>query len=375
MARRVFLHIGVPKSGTTFLQTAMWHNRKRLRRQRFLYPGANRMEHYHASRVVRDVPVERLGTHAASWDNLVDAVSRWRGSGLISHEFFCLATAAQARRAVEALAPAEVHVVVTARDYVRQLPAVWQESLKMNSSLSLDEFMAAMLGGGPSRGAWSWNSQDLPAILERWSEAVPRERLHVVTVPPPGAPRQLLWERWCAVLGVDATDFDMDLPFANESLGAPQAALMHRLKPHLTGPLTRGPVRHRWVRAYFGHQVLVPQAGDRFGVRTSDGEALVERSRLAAQRIEEGGYPVTGDLADLVPTELPQARNPGDVEDDEVVEVAVQAIDQLIRDVRALTTERDRWRSRATSGSRGAATPWRSGLRGRARRLRRRLAS
>jgi len=29
MARRVFLHIGLPKTGTTFIQTAMWLNRER----------------------------------------------------------------------------------------------------------------------------------------------------------------------------------------------------------------------------------------------------------------------------------------------------------------------------------------------------------
>lgn len=53
MASRVFLHVGVPKSGTTYLQTTMWHNRAPLRAQGLLYPGAKRMDHYHASQDVR----------------------------------------------------------------------------------------------------------------------------------------------------------------------------------------------------------------------------------------------------------------------------------------------------------------------------------
>src|SRR6478672_8375795 len=171
MARRVYLHVGVPKSGTTYLQSTMWQNRVALERQGFLYPGSARMDHYHAS-----VDVRRKTTAAppadSTWARLVDQLASWDGDGLISHEFFCMATAAQARRAVAALAPAEVDVVVTARDYVRQFPAVWQEALKMGSPLGLDDFMDKAMSRD-LEGAWSWNSQDLPGIVHRWSQAVP----------------------------------------------------------------------------------------------------------------------------------------------------------------------------------------------------------
>ncbi len=39
MANRIFLHIGAPKSGTTYLQTVLWANRENLRRQGLLMPG------------------------------------------------------------------------------------------------------------------------------------------------------------------------------------------------------------------------------------------------------------------------------------------------------------------------------------------------
>ena len=73
------------------------------------------------------------GDGADAWDRILAELAAWAGTGLVSHEFFSMATAEQARAAVAALAPAEVHVVVTVRDYVRQFPAVWQEALKMNS--------------------------------------------------------------------------------------------------------------------------------------------------------------------------------------------------------------------------------------------------
>jgi len=364
MAQRVYFHIGLPKSGTTFLQTTMWHNRRHLAAQGFLYPGTKRMDHYHASQEVRGAPASRVGEGAGSWQRLVAELAAWEGTGLVSHEFFSLATARQATAAVEALAPAEVHVVVTARDYVRQFPAIWQEALKMNSDLSLDAFMEKALAHD-LHGAWGWKSQDLPKILRRWSKAVPARRVHVVTLPPAGAPRDLLWERWRTVLGIDDSAFDRDLAFANQSMGAAQAALMRRVKPYLSGPLRDGAVRHRWLRQYFGHEVLGAQHGDRFGLRPEHAARLREHSLEAVAAIAKRRYKVIGDLADLVPPEVTESLpHPDDCTESEVLDVAAQAIEQMIRDVRELTKERSAWREQAE------AVPPRVGA---ARRLTRRV--
>ena len=366
MASRVFLHIGVPKSGTTYLQTTMWHNRTPLRAQGLLYPGTKRMDHYHASQDVRGQRDPATG----AWERLRSELDAWSGTGLVSHEFFSMATAEQAATAVEQLSPAEVHVVLTARDYVRQFPAVWQEALKMSSTLSLDEFMAEAFADRLS-GAWSWRSQDLARVVEHWSTAVPPERLHVITVPPPSAPRELLWQRWCATLGLDDAEFDMSVSVSNESLGTSQAALLHRVKPHLTGPLKRKPVQHRWVRQYFGHEVLVPQRGERFGLRPDDVTELRHRSLQAVEAIDAHGCRVVGDLDDLVPDEhQPSRPHPDDVTEAEMLEVAGRAIDQMIRDVRRLTTERDRLRRAAAKTRPGQA---RRTVAGRVRSIGRRL--
>jgi hypothetical protein len=346
MARRVFLHVGVPKSGTTFLQTAMWHNRELLKQQGFLYPGRRRMDHYRASQVVRGAEPERLVRNGDAWERIQAELAQWPGDGLVSHEFFSRATRNQARRAVAALAPAEVHIVLTARDYARQFPAVWQEALKMGSTESLDEFMQHAFEGKLG-GAWSWQTQDVPAVLRRWAAAVTPERVHVVTLPPPGAPRELLWQRWCAVLGIDDSGFDLDVTFANESLGAPQAALLRRITPYLSEALSHGSAQHRWVRQYFGHEVLVPQAGERFGLRPRHVARLRRRSLAAVAAIERAGYDVAGDLADLVPGEQRRGRSPDNISETEMLDVAARAIDQMITDVSELTAERNHWRREA----------------------------
>ena len=376
MASRVFLHVGLPKTGTTFLQTAMWANRRRLREQGILYPGTNRFDHFHALQHVRGKDERHGGAHAGAWDRLAEELGSWDGVGLVSHEFFCMATRRQRHLVVQGLQPAEVHVVVTARAYPLQFPAIWQEALKMTYDGGLDQFMEEAFAG-KRQGAWGWSSQDLPVILRRWSKVVPPARIHVVTAPPPGSPRELLWERWCQTLGIDDTGFDLDVSLPNQSLGAEQAALLLRVKPFLSGPLLDGPTRHRWVRRYFGHEVLVPQAGSRFAPSAEYADELRRRSDAAISKIRKRGYDVVGDLNDLA-ADAPAMNgpHPDRVGDKELLDVAARAIDQMINDMREMTLQRNEWRDRARSLARAnealARTPW-SRIRGRAGRLARRL--
>ncbi len=358
MTRRVFLHVGLPKTGTTFLQTTMWHNRPLLRAQGMLYPGQRRMDHHDATVQVRrrsDYPTrDPQGPDPEAWDRLL---AEWSStpdatSLLISHEFFSLCTDAQAQRVVDDLAGAEVTVVMTVRAYVRQWPAVWQEAVKMGDTRSLDEFMESAFTQAP-RGAWSWRSQSIPDIASRWSSAVPPERLRIVTVPPPGSSPDLLWQRWCAAVEIDDTGFDRDLTFSNESLGAQQAALVRRVQDRVDSSLEPNRERHRWVRGYLAHEVLLRQRGDRFALRPPHAEELARRAAEAVEVVQAGRYQVFGDLQELLAPPPADTTHPDDVSDHEVLDVAATAIAQMVADVRALTIERDALRRRLERGGVG----------------------
>lgn len=345
MAKTVFFHVGIPKTGTTFLQTVMWRNRDVLRSQGVLYPGRHRMDHYFASEVVRGIHNTRIAEAASAWDRILAAVQEWPATAVISHEFFGMASAEQAHRALIQLAPADVHVVVTARDYVRQFPAVWQEALKMRSDLSLGQFTQQALTGELT-GPWSWNSQDVVAILNRWGQSLPPEHVHVVTVPPPGAPRDALWRRYAGLLGIDPDSCSTDLALANESLGVREAALLHRIKPRLVPPLTDLDERYRWVRAFLAQDVLASQRSSRLTLRPDEAAAFRARALSDVATLRDSGYDVIGNLEDLVPEISPEAApHPDDVSDSEMLDAAVEAIVQLVMRHRDLAKERDRLRA------------------------------
>ena len=84
------------------------------------------------------------------------------------------------------------------------------------------------LGGVPPRhrarwrgGKRFWRQQSAGQIVQRWAEGVGADHVTVITVPPPGAPSELLWQRFCQVAGIAAADW-VEAPRANESLGAPR---------------------------------------------------------------------------------------------------------------------------------------------------------
>ena len=125
---------------------------------------------------------------------------------LISNEHFADSPAEAARAALADLAGAadEVHVVVTARDLGRVLPSAWQQRVKMGARQPYRKFLATV-----RRERRRPEVLALPGRARRSSSAgppgSPGDRVHLVVVPPPGAPRDELWRAPASVLGVDVS--------------------------------------------------------------------------------------------------------------------------------------------------------------------------
>ena len=242
----------------------------------------------------------------------------WDGDVLISHELFAPATAAQAERAIAAFGPSvEVHVVLTARDLVRQIPARWQEHVKHRSKKRFDDFVAVLRREDPA--TWFWQVQDFADVLRRWGSTLPPERVHVVTVPPAGQPTSLLWERFAGLLGLDPATFSTTGQRANTSLGYEQAELLRRVnvelgdRPSLPGPYAPD------VKSMFAERVLVRQPGTRLALSGDGLDYAVRRSEELAEGIRKLGVDVVGDLAELVPDAGPGRSSRLTPPSDEVV--------------------------------------------------------
>jgi hypothetical protein len=305
LSPRVFLHVGSPKTGTTFLQNVLWAQRDLAAEQGVFLPMNRFLDHYFAALDLRGVsdrphhPARAVGM----WDRVVNQTKNRSDTVLISHELFAPATAEQARRAVTSWGPdAEVHVVLTARDLARQITAEWQEHVKHRSTSTFPDFVRT-LREDSGRKSWFWQVQDFADVLERWGAALPPERVHVVTVPPAGGATTLLWERFAGLLGLEPQRFDLEKGRSNSSLSLSAAEVLRRVNAELGDRLPLPGPYPRVVKNVLAHQIMAQHAGAPVRLGADDATYARTESESIAKRLAASGVDVVGDLSELVPPE------------------------------------------------------------------------
>jgi hypothetical protein len=333
--RRVFLHIGLPKTGTTYLQQVVWGNRDRLRKDGVLLPGFGHREHLWAALDLQERRklAKRHDSAPGSWNRLVEEGLGQDRDVLLTHEFFCAASAEQARRAIEAFPDREVHLVVTARDAASVVSAGWQESVKNGGTVDLDSVMAGKPAGGPEFSMRTW---DLAGVLERWTPGLPADRVHVLVMPGSGQPRDLHWRHFAEVLGVDPDGFDVPDDSVNPALGIVQIETLRLVNKHL--PPYSAQDRGVWIRGYLAEDLLARQPRERGGLPEPHRARFAELDRAATALIADRGFHVLGDLSTLTsPPTSADGREPGTVSAEELLESASRLVADIVADVRAST--------------------------------------
>ena len=340
MAHRVFLHIGTPKSGTTYLQEKLALNREVIAQHGLTYPNTRTGNHFEAA---LDLIEERWAGQRevarGQWSTLVNESRRAPGDVVISHEIMAAATSPQVAAAMAAFADDEVHVVLTARDLARQIPAEWQENVKHRGRRPFAKFMTRVVQGRRTNpDLWFWRVQGVPDVLTRWGNGLPPDRIHVVTVPQPEAPRELLWQRFAQVVGLqpgldlaEATDY-------NPSLGIVEASVVRRLNKQLAGKGIPREVYVDLVREVVARDTLAHRPDQIRAVLPERRWAFVEEvTGEWLEWLEGAGVDIVGDLADLRPRRPDFADgswvHPDDPPADLVADAAIEALAAVIEDI------------------------------------------
>ncbi len=356
--RRVHLHVGLPKTGTTFLQASLQRNTGRLADVGVLHPdGPERM--FLAALDVRTAHRawgRRRAEVEGTWDDLARLARRHDGDTVLSSELLAAAAPREVVKALSVLKGLDVHVVVTARDPARQAAAEWQEGVRHGRRLTFEEFRHQVLDG-TSETDYARRfraAHDLPAVLARWGADLPPDHVHVVTCPPADAPRDVLWQRFTAALDVDATAMPSAGPeSANASLGVDEVDLLRRVNAALDRRL-RQPAYGSVVRSLYAAQLLRAGASAHPVVPAEMLDDLRLVGRRWAKEVDRAGYVVHGDLADLEPVAAPRsAPHPDEVDPRAQVDVAAAATAELLVEVQRgreeiarLEVERDRQRTK-----------------------------
>ncbi|MFI6514773.1 hypothetical protein ACIBF1_04340 [Spirillospora sp. NPDC050679] len=316
MIKKIYLHVGAPASGGRFLRRALWANRRRLGDSGVRYPFGGPQEHFGATMDLREMSWggRRDPAWDGAWNRMVERVHDWDGPTVVLTEpLLAGATEEQARRAVASLEPAEVHIVFSTRALGWQLLADWQEQVRHGHAITFDRFTDDLVENGdkaaPPFGEMFWGLHDAARVLGPWARAAGADRVHVITLPAPGARPGVLWARYCALTGIDPAACDVDGIGEDAPLSTVEAELLRRLNERI------GPMLGRDYERIVGEYLLgggLEAAADQVGRHPMTlPERHLDWARREGVRVAEAlraaDYDVVGDLEELSELRLPAA--------------------------------------------------------------------
>lgn len=319
VASRLVLHIGVQKSGTTYVQGVLRACADELAAAGFGYPVA-RFADPASKRNIHEtatygllgteypwVSEKRAETERNTWAWLSGQVRGWPGTSLVSAEALSVVREDAARRVLEALDVADVQVVVTARGLGSLLPSAWQQHIRNGRALGFGTYLNR-LAAERDRGwdaierdhdAHLWRAFALGRLARRWGRIVGPERVTVVTNR--GRPPELLWNRFAEAVGLpgEITPGTAGAP-AHTGLTAAEAVVLESVNARLGGGSwprnLRADLREHLIRQAFATR---PDRGPRIGVPPAHRAAVEKWSAEDLGELAGSGARIAGDLDEL----------------------------------------------------------------------------
>ena len=337
MSRTVYVHIGAPKTGTTYLQDRLSRNARTLASNGVHVPSGSvfhspALFHFRAALDLLDQDWGGEPGHAeGSWSTMVRQVRRRSDTVVISHEILAPAPPEKIAKLRNDLQGSEIHIVYSARDLGRQLPAAWQESIKQGRRWKFARFLEKAEKGD----AWFMRAFDLPTVLNHWSRDLPPERVHVVTVPPAGAPNTELWHRFCRVFGIDPVWAPLESERANESLGIAETQLLRELNSRIDRRVRRSAPHDQLIADLLVHSELGARKSTKVQVPPDRHPWAAEQADRWIDWIKGSGVDVIGDGDDLRPIPPdPDARwhDPDTVSNKALARAAIDALTVMTRE-------------------------------------------
>jgi len=173
----VYLHVGLKKTGTSYLQSILRASVDELRRQGLALVPRHEPAGHRLARAV-------LGRRTAG-DSLRALPRQLASAGsrcLITQELLARASADQIQRLKPALGDRDVHMVVTLRSIGAILPSAWQQYVKAGVTLSFDDWLRAVVGDPPETSVTKrfHVRNDQGAVVRRWAKAAGADRVTVI---------------------------------------------------------------------------------------------------------------------------------------------------------------------------------------------------
>jgi len=237
--KKLFIHAGTYKTGTTYFQHVVYQNKNALRAQGLYYPvtglGLNTPHNKYAHRLLG---IRLSSGHSNGFPAIIKALQDDADltTGLVSYEGFSRpATIEKLQAEVASFAPVELHGILVFRPHIDFALSLYRELCQHVGFLApFNEMITPTTGTGRS-----WNRcLNYQEIVEGWLTLTGRKNLHVFSY------RRIKSDLMNALIAPTGYEGVLETPKnteRNKTLSAPLAALMRRLGQQKF----RAPLRHK----------------------------------------------------------------------------------------------------------------------------------
>ena len=189
MSKKLVVHAGFHKTGTTALQSAFFANINELNKFGISYPQVGGKAQHKAiySLMGKTWGWEDRGGVTASdkkWKSLLKQVGKAKKTALISSEFLCELTEEQIAKFKRDLNVADVHIYFTIRPLLKIIPSAYQQHLKIGIKSDYEKWLHSILDepGVSTITPSFWVRHTHAKVISNWIAEFGADRVTLIVV-------------------------------------------------------------------------------------------------------------------------------------------------------------------------------------------------
>lgn len=208
MVKKVFIHSGFHKTGTTGIQTIFKISRQKFNEEGIFYPYARGAGHHRAAWALHERIwgwKDRGGkkTPISEWNHLVTQTKRARKSALISSEFFSELTLDEISKVCETFSKAGTTIIFTWRPLHKLLASSYQQYLKYGIKADYENWLLGIFKEHEFKNHTPsfWERHRHGEVIAKWVEVFGVDSVKVIVADEKNP--NFLYDSFGNILGID----------------------------------------------------------------------------------------------------------------------------------------------------------------------------
>ena len=189
MPKKVFIHVGFHKTGTTAIQESLFVNSKALKVLGTTYAKTGKRNAHKAAWALSGKTwgwKDRGGrkTPISEWQKLLRKIKSRKTQVIVSSEFFSELSDEHLSKLALDLKGMDVHIIFTIRPFSKMLSSSYQQYLKYGLKASYEEWLRDIFAV-PNKSKLSptfWKRHNHAKVIDRWQRTFGSQNIHLIVV-------------------------------------------------------------------------------------------------------------------------------------------------------------------------------------------------